>query len=172
MKRIIPSLAMAVVLVLSAAPAANAWITQNATNASGEDFFSVSTYNVPKIGPTDNLKPSTLTTKVFTVGCTEGIFEILFLELQFQTNDFLYMGNVTTAQISIDNAKSFSLKVKEKPVGNVISVVDPKSLYKKLSKSKQVKITYKVGGQPWIGIFKTSGLSTHSSSFSRYGCNV
>ena len=71
MKRIIPSLAMALVLVLSAAPAANAWITQNATNASGEDFFSVSTYNVPKIGPTDNLKPSTLTAKVFTVGCTE-----------------------------------------------------------------------------------------------------
>jgi hypothetical protein len=163
---------MALVLVLSATPAANAWISQNSTNKAGEDFFSVSTYNVPKIGPTDNLKPSTLTAKVFTVGCTGRIFEIVFLELQFQTNDFLYMGKATTAQISIDNAKSFSLKVKEKPVGNVITVADPKSLYKKLAKSKQVKITYKVGGQPWIGIFKTAGLSTHSSSFSRYGCNL
>ena len=172
MKRIIPSLAMALVLVLSAAPAANAWVTQNATSASGEDFFAVRTYNVPGIGPTDNLKSNTKTAKNFVIGCSEGLFEIIFYELTFDTNDSLYMGKSTTAQISIDNAKSFSVKVKEKPVGNVVSVVDPKSLYKKLSKSKQVKITYKVGGQPWIGIFKTTGLSTHSSSFSRYGCNV
>jgi hypothetical protein len=163
---------MALVLVLSAAPAANAWVPQNSTTASGEDFFSVTTYNVPKIGPTDNLKPSTLTAKVFTVGCSEGVFEILYYELQFQTNDFLYMGKATNAQMSIDNAKSFSLKVKEKPVGNVITVVDPKSLYKKLAKSKQTKITYKIGGTSWVGVFKTAGLSTHSTSFSRYGCNV
>jgi hypothetical protein len=163
---------MALVLVLSTATSANAWDTQNATNASGADFFAVKTYNVPGTGPTDNLKSNVLSAKMFTIGCSEGLFEIVFLELQFQTNDFLYMGNMTTAQISIDNAKSFSLKVKEKPVGNVISVVDPKSLYKKLSKSKQIRITYKVGGQPWIGIFKTAGLSAHSKSFSRYGCNV
>lgn len=172
MKRFFPSLLIAIVLVASAFPVANAWVPQNSTTASGEDFFSVTTYNVPKIGPTDNLKPSTLSAKVFTVGCSEGAFEILYYELQFQTNDFLYMGKATTAQISIDNTKSFSLKVKEKPVGNVITVVDPKSFYKKLAKSKQVKITYKVGGQPWIGIFKTAGLSTHSSSFSRYGCSI
>lgn len=162
---------MALLLVLSADPAANAWLTQNATNASGE-FFAVRTYDVPGIGPTDNLKSNTKTAKNFVIGCSEGLFEIIFYELTFDTNDSLYMGKSTTAQISIDNGKSFSVKVKEKPVGNVVSVVDPKSLYKKLSKSKQVRITYKIGGTSWIGAFKTAGLSTHSSSFSRYGCSV
>jgi len=172
MKRIFPIFVVALVLVLSATPAANAWVTQNSTNSSGEDFFAVRTYNVPGIGPTDNLKSNTNSAKNFLIGCSEGLFEILFYELTFVTNDNLYMGKSTTALISIDNAKSFSVKVKEKAVGNVITIVNPKSLYKKLAKSKQTKITYKIGGTSWVGAFKTAGLSTHSTSFSRYGCNV
>jgi hypothetical protein len=78
----------------------------------------------------------------------------------------------TSATISIDNNKPIKISVKEKSVGNVITVNNPKGLYKKIAKSKIVKISYKVGGTNWVGNFKTSGLGSYASSFSRYGCSV
>ena len=165
-------MALTLLISLGSPPSASAWISKNTTTNGGESSFYVQTYNVPGEGPTDSLRTSTSSAKTLTAACSEGFFEIVFYEMTFPDGSFLYMGKRSSATITIDNSKPQSISVKEKSVGNVISVVDPKSLYKKIAKSKSVSITYKVGGTNWVGKFKTSGLSGFASGFSRYGCTV
>jgi hypothetical protein len=168
------SVLIILILAVSVLPlsAAQAWKAENVTNSVGESTFYTQTYEVVGVGQTDKLGSNATIVKTFTIGCSEGLLEILLYEHNIKTDELLYMGKSTQLQISIDNSKSFSVKVKEKAVANVISVVNPKPLYKKLANSKQVKIVYKIGGTSWVGRFKTIGLNAYSESFSRYGCTL
>jgi len=164
-------LALVFVLIAQNTPA-NAWISKNTTNSGGESLFYVQTYNLRGVGATDNLGTSSGPAKIFTVGCSEGLFEIVLYEQNFPDGNLLVMGKNSSASIAIDSAKPVNIRVKEKSVGDVILIVDSKGFYKKIAKSKSVTITYKVGGTNWVGKFKTAGLAGHASNFSRYGCTV